>query len=151
LVDADTTHQKLSQLLAIKTEPGLLDLLAGKDLSVSDALLPTSVERLTVLPSGARRPHATELLASDSMERLVARLASEYSDRIVIFDAPPLLGAPEPAVLATHMGQMIVVVAAGHTTHKVLADALSTIESCPRIALVLNKTARPSVAYSYYG
>ncbi len=112
LIDADTTRRSLSRLLGIGSKTGLLDLLGGSPVDVSDALLRTNVERLTLLPAGQPRRHATELLASEAMEHLVEELASRYADRIVIFDTPPLLGAPEPAVLATHMGQILVVVEA---------------------------------------
>jgi protein-tyrosine kinase len=153
LVDADTTRTSLSQLLGIQSHAGLMDLLAGDRLKISDALLATNIDRLTVLPAGEKRRHATELLASEAMERLVQHLASDYSDRILLFDSPPLLAAPESAVLAGHMGQIIVVVEARRTTHKALANALSTIQSCPVVATVLNKAsnAEPGYSYSAYG
>jgi receptor protein-tyrosine kinase len=149
LIDADTTRRKLSQLVGIDSNSGLLDLLAGEQEDVSDALFRTNIERLTVMPAGARRRHATELLASEAMERLVEHLASRYTDRILIFDTPPLLGAPEPAVLASHMGQIIVVVEADRTTQKVLTNALATIRSCPVVSTVLNKASSAERSYYY--
>ena len=149
LIDADTTRYSLSRLLRIESRRGLLDLLVDSRVSVSDALLRTNVKRLTLLPVGARQRHATELLASEVMERLVKELASRYRDRILIFDTPPLLAAPEPAVLATQMGLIIVVVEADRTTHKVLTNALSTIRTCPMVTTVLNKTARDEAGYYY--
>jgi receptor protein-tyrosine kinase len=151
LIDADTTRSSLSRLVRINSQPGLLDLLAGEQMEVSDALLSTNIERLTLLPAGAARRHATELLASEAMENLIRHLASEYEDRILIFDAPPLLAAPEPAVLASHMGQIIVIVEADRTTHKVLTNALATIQSCPVVRTVLNKTSSVHPGYSYAG
>jgi receptor protein-tyrosine kinase len=150
LIDADTTRHRLSQLVGIDALPGLLDLLAGGQLDVSDTLFATNIDRLTILPAGGRRRHATELLASEDMERLVEHLASRYADRILIFDAPPLLGASEPAVLASHMGQIIVVVEADRTTHKVLRDALTTVQSCPVVSTVLNKASGAGQGYYYY-
>ena len=150
LIDADTTRRSPSRLLGISSNSGLLDLLGGNRVEVADALLRTNVERLSVLPAGQPRRHATELLASEAMESLVEELASRYSDRILIFDTPPLLGAPEPAVLATHMGQIIVVVEADKTTQRVLTNALATIESCPQVTTILNKTSNAQSGYYYY-
>lgn len=150
LVDADTTRRSVSIQLGISNRTGLLDLVESDRTDPAGAVLRTSVDRLDLLPAGAVRRHATELLASDSMERLVEALASRYQDRILIFDAPPLLGAPEPAVLATHMGQIIVVVEAGRTTHKALANALAAVESCPVVTAVLNKTSSADAGYHYY-
>lgn len=149
LIDADTTRYSLSRLLRIESRRGLLDLLVDSRVLVSDALLRTNVQRLTLLPVGARQRHATELLASEVMEHLVAELASRYKDRILIFDTPPLLGASESAVLATQMGMIIVVVEADGTTHKVLTNALSTIRSCPMVTTVLNKTSSDEAGYYY--
>jgi protein-tyrosine kinase len=145
LIDADTTQQNLSRVIGMDSRPGLLDLVADRNVRATDALLDTNVDRLSLLPLGMRREHATELLASEAMARLIAELASEFRDRILLFDAPPLLGAPEPPVLAHHMGQIVVVVEAERTTHKVLTDALLTIQSCPRIAMVLNKAPQLSI------
>ena len=149
LVDADTTRQSLSRLIGIESEYGLLDLLAeGRD--ASDALMRTNIEKLTLLPPGARRRDATELLASEAMERLVEQLASRYADRIVIFDTAPLLSAPEPAALANLMGQVVLVVEANRTTHKDLMSALAAVESCPLVTTVLNKASSAEAGYYYH-
>jgi protein-tyrosine kinase len=151
LIDADTTRCSLSKLLGIGSYTGLLDLLGGNSGDASNALLRTNIERLSLLPAGHPGRHATELLASEAMEHLVEELASRYTDRILIFDTPPLLGAPEPSVLATHMGQIVVVVEADKTTHRVLSNALTTIQSCPLVTTILNKaTSRTDAGYYYY-
>ena len=152
LIDADTTRPRLSQLAGIDSKFGLLDLLAGDDMSqVPEALFRTNIEKLTLLPAGKGRRQATELLASGAMERLLQHLGSRYPERILIFDAPPLLGAPEPAVLASHMGQIIVVVEADKTMQKVLTKALTTIQSCPVVTTVLNKASSTEQGYFYAG
>jgi receptor protein-tyrosine kinase len=150
LIDADTTRRRLSRLMKIDAKPGLLDLLSGEAAEVTETLLSTNIERLTLLPAGGPRRHATELLASEAMEQLLQKLSSQYADRILIFDTPPLLAAPEPAVLATHMGQIVVVIEAEKTTQKIFTNALATIESCPLVTVVLNKTSAAQAGYYYY-
>jgi exopolysaccharide/PEP-CTERM locus tyrosine autokinase len=150
LVDGDVAHPMLPTLLGIPTSPGLLDLLTRDDLDVSDALLRTNVEKLTVLPAGSRQRRATELLASEQMAALLRELASRYSDRIIIFDSPPLLATTEARVLATHMDQIVMVVAAESTTQQAVNHALTAIESCEIVLLMLNKARRTDVG-TYYG
>ena len=150
LIDADTTRPSLSRLLGISEKFGLLDLLAAGSRDYQKALIQTNVERLAVISTGPRRGHATELLASEDMGRLVQDLASEYTDRILIFDTPPLLAAPEPAVLASYMGQLLVVVEADRTTQETLKSALATVEACPVVRMLLNKAATTE-RYSYAG
>jgi receptor protein-tyrosine kinase len=150
LVDGDVAHPMLPSLLGIPTSPGLLDLLTKDNLDVSDALLRTNVEKLTILPAGSRQRRATELLASEQMAALLRELASRYSDRIIIFDSPPLLATTEARVLATHMDQIVMVVAAESTTQQAVGHALAAIESCEIVLLMLNKARRTDVG-AYYG
>ena len=84
------------------------------------------------------------------MAGLLRELASRYSDRIIIFDSPPLLATTEARVLATHMGQIIMVVAADATSQHAVNQALATIESCEVVMMMLNKASRTEVG-SYYG
>jgi Mrp family chromosome partitioning ATPase len=82
-------------------------------------------------------------------------MATRYPDRIIIFDSPPLLLTTESRVLATHMGQIVVVVHADRTLQTAVQAALATIESCPVKMMLLNKaghTAGDSYGYTYnYG
>ncbi len=150
LVDGDVAHPSVPELLGIPNEPGLLDLLTRDDVDVADALIRTNVEKLTILPAGTPQRRSTELLASAQMAALLRELASRYSDRIIIFDSPPLLATTEARVLATHMGQIVMVVAADATSQHAVNQALATIESCEVVLMMLNKASRTEVG-SYYG
>lgn len=153
LVDADVAKPKLLQYLGVRAEKGLLDVLRGGSLALPDVLLKTNIEKLTILPAGKSYKHATELLASDAMNRLIEDLASRYSDRIVIFDSPPLLATSEASVLAAHMGQIVMVVEADRTPQAAVREALGQIEdSGAVISMLLNKTTGPKgAAGGYYG
>jgi nitrate reductase NapAB chaperone NapD len=48
------------------------------------------------------------------------------------------------------MGQIIVVVEADKTTQRVLTNSLATIESCPQVTTILNKTSNSQSGYYYY-
>jgi receptor protein-tyrosine kinase len=150
LVDADVANPTLPAVLRFQPAKGLLDVLRDPAIRLSDVLLRTNVPKLSVLPAGTPHRRATELLASETMERLVTELAKRYADRILIFDAPPLLPTTESRVLANHMGQIVVVVEADKTSHGALKQALATIESCPIVTTVLNKATRSDVG-SFYG
>ena len=138
LVDADVARPSVLRMLGLPGSPGLLDLLEGKA-DMASVLLKTNVEKLTILPSGTPHPRATELLASDAMRLLLDDMAQRYSDRIIVFDSPPLLLTTESRVLATQMGQVVMVVNADKTLQADVQHALSTIKSCSHINLVLNK------------
>lgn len=152
LVDADVARPSILRMLGLPASRGLLDLLVDDKADLSQVLLRTNIDKLTLLPSGTPHPRATELLASDAMNALIGDIARRYSDRIVIFDSPPLLLTTESRVLATHMGQIVVVVHAEKTLRNDVQHALATIESCPVKMMVLNQAkAGAGEGYGYGG
>ena len=153
LVDADVARPSIPQKFGIAPDVGLMDVLLDSHVSLSDAIVRTNVNKLALLPAGRPHRQATELLASEAMANLLAELSERYSDRIVIFDSPPLLVTTEARTLAANMGQIVMVVESDNTTHEALREALATIESCDVVGMVLNKGRRsnPGDSYGYYG
>lgn len=150
LVDADVARPSIPKILGVGTERGLLDILVEEDLSLADVLIKTDVEKLTLLTAGRRHSHSTELLASRNMEELLKELAERYADRVVIFDSPPLLLTSEARVLASQMGQIVLVVEAETTSQQAVRETLRQIESCDVVNLIYNKT-RTFSGGEYYG
>ena len=153
LVDADVARPSIPQQFGIAPDVGLMDVLLDPNVKLSDAIVRTNVNKLSLLPAGRPHRQATELLASAAMGKLLAELSARYSDRIVIFDSPPLLVTTEARTLAANMGQIVLVVESESTTHEAVREALSTIESCEVVGMVLNKGRRsnPGDSYGYYG
>ncbi len=151
LVDADVARPSILRVLGLPPSPGLLDLVRDDSTDLSQVLLRTNIDKLTLLPSGTPHDRATELLASDAMTRLLEEMASRYSDRIIIFDSPPLLLTTEARVLAGHMGQIVMVVKAGATLQSDVQAALSTVASCPVKLMVLNQARTSSLGTGSYG
>ena len=151
LVDADVARPRVLEIMGIEAERGLLDVLRDHKAQLSDVLIRTNIDNLTVLPAGQTYRRATELLASNAMNKLIEDIANRYPDRIIIFDSPPLLSTSEASVLATHMGQIVMVVEAERTPQDALKEALAQIESCEIIGMVLNKTTSLPGTDSYYG
>jgi protein-tyrosine kinase len=150
LVDADVVRPAVLDRLGLPPTKGLLDILTNPETDLSEVLLKTNIPKLTVLPAGTTTHRTTELLASGAMEELLDELATNYKDRIVIFDAPPLLPSTESRVLATRMGQVAVVVEADKTSRATVTQAFATLEACPVVMAVLNK-CRGKVANTAYG
>jgi protein-tyrosine kinase len=116
-------------------------------------VLHTNVPKLSVLPAGRHNHLSTELLASAAMDTLLRRLSSEYPGQVVVFDAPPLLLTSEAKVLASRVGQVVVVVEAARTQRASVKEAFAAVEQCPNVMSVLNKASRPAIGgytYGYY-
>lgn len=154
LVDADVVRPSVLGRLGVGNQhKGLMDTLADPSLDLSDVILRTNIPKLALLPAGTPNPRATEMLASGIMEELLDELGRWYEDRIVVFDAPPLLPSTESRVLATRMGQIVMVVEAGGTTKAAVTQAFAAVESCPVVMSMLNKCRGmgPDSSYGYYG
>ena len=150
LIDADATRPMVLERLALPPAKGLLDVLSDPSLDVQTFVLRTNVERLSILPAGTLNEQATEMLASKRMSSLIDKLVARDPNRILVFDAPPLLGSTESRVLAAHMGQVVLVIEADRTPQGHVSDALVTLENCPVVMTLLNKSST-SEAGSYYG
>lgn len=152
LVDADVARPSILRSVGLRPEAGLMDVLLERNLDVADVMLKTNVDTLSILPAGSSHRHATELLASQTMSRLLHEMATRYRDRIVIFDSPPLLMTSEARVLAAQMGQIVMVVEGEKTTQNALKNSLRQLESCPNVNLIYNKAQafRSGELYGYY-
>ena len=139
LVDADPAKSSIAQLLQLKVERGLLDLLQDDTVAPSGVVLPTSIAGLSLLPAGHRHALGAELFASERMGALLQALCAATPHGIVLLDAPPVLATSEPSALARHVDQTVLVVEADKTSRAALIEALNLIGICPHIGLVLNK------------
>nr|WP_229429141.1 XrtA-associated tyrosine autokinase [Massilia sp. ST3] len=140
LVDADVARPSVLRTLGLPAHRGLMDILLDDKLDLSDVMLRTNVDTLSILPAGTSTSRATELLASSSMSSMVLELANRYPDRVIIFDSPPLLLTSESRVLASHMGQIVVVVEAQTTTQHAVKEALQQLDGMNNVNLIYNKT-----------
>jgi protein-tyrosine kinase len=82
-----------------------------------------------------------------AMDALLDDLARRYPDRVVIFDAPPLLGATEVAMLASQMGQVLMVVSQEQTPLEDVRRAFDKVIDCPRVMSVFNRAATLGVVH----
>lgn len=140
LVDADLLRPNIFETLGIEPLRGLIDAIENRDEKLSDLLVRTNIDGLTLLGAGTPHPMATELLTSERMRKFIDEIAQRYTDRVIIFDAPPVLLTSEPTALASHMSQIVFVIEAEHTSRAQVREALELIGPGPRVGLVLNKS-----------
>jgi receptor protein-tyrosine kinase len=150
LVDADVLRPSVLQRLGVSAELGLLDLAMRPELDVADVLLRPNVPKLSLLPAGTPNHMSPELLSSAYMNRLLAELSERYADRLVIFDAPPILVASGARHLASRVGQVLMVVQADSTDLHKVSQAFAAVESCPLVSAVLNQYRTTASDYGYY-
>ena len=150
IIDADFTRPKVLDRLGLTDDRGLIDLLDDPSLDVSDVLLKTNIETLSIIPAGPKHQRSTELLSSRRMRDVANEIAQRYNDRVIIFDTAPLLATSEPAVLVNLVGQILVVVEAEKTSKGAITSAVEMIKGHQGVGFVLNK-AKPQIGASLIG
>jgi exopolysaccharide/PEP-CTERM locus tyrosine autokinase len=154
LVDADFNKQDILSTLGLNGEPGLVDALADPFVDPESLVIRTDVRGLSVLPAGRNVSNVTELLASERTPEVLDLLTRDRPRRIVLFDSPPALLASPASVLASHVGQLLMVVRADTTTEADLREALRLLSGCAHPSLLLNGAgfaANGRRFGSYYG
>lgn len=144
LIDTDSKVQSVGRCLGLIDTPGLLDLAADPGLAADELLVPTAFEKLAILPLGSQPERSDELFATRQMAQVIHDLGRRYADRVVILDTAPCLASSDPSTLAPIVGQIVLVVQAGHTQRPEVEAALDLIQSCPVISLLLNKVQHAS-------
>ena len=150
LVDADAPKARVSEILGVRGEPGLLDALGDSTLDVESLVIATDLRGLQLLPAGKFVENATELFASARMSQIAARLASR-GRRLVLFDSAPLLFSSEARALTRIPGQIVLVARAGVTPLRAAQDALAQIDRNKLQGVVLNGVPRGTGDGYYYG
>ena len=153
LVDGDVARPSISKMFGVEVDKGLMDVLLERQVRLTDVLFRTNIGKLMLLQAGMAHPHATEMLSSGAMQRLLKELSEHDPNRVIVFDSPPIMAASEASSLAGQMGQVVVVVESGKTTEMLLKTALARIESSNIVGLILNKGEHASLldGYGEYG
>lgn len=139
LADMDLKGPNILDALGIATEAGLVEHLTEGAL-IKDILVNPGFERLTILPSRPTTGDTSELLSSPAMRDTLHELVHRYSDRLIVFDLPPLLGDDDALVFAPYVDATLIVVESGVTTPEDLKRCYQLLENTPIIGTVLNKT-----------
>jgi protein-tyrosine kinase len=155
LIDGDVIHPTLSSSFEPRYKQGLVELLSGQCRDAGEVIHRCSdVPNLSVIFAGQPDVRTPELMSSRRMADVCRDVSSRYQDRIVIIDTPPVLASAEPAAMAAHVHQTIMVVASYHSSRTQVQTALEHLTACPNISLLFNKAPEWSQTrsdnYYYY-
>jgi protein-tyrosine kinase len=148
LVDCDLKRQSIHRYLKFSFDKGIADYLVN-DCQLKDLMVWPGIEKLTLISGGKTIANSTELLGSPKMKALVQEIKHRYDDRYVIFDAPPVLGLADAAVLAPLVDCILMVVEEGRTSIKDVKKALELIPSEKFLGFVLNRRKVSGQKYYY--
>lgn len=150
-VDADLRKPRLHQVFrGLHNREGLTNLLLSDGFgSLERYLQQTPVSGLRVLTTGPLPPNPPDVLTSQHMRELVARLEEEAD--IVLFDAPPQT-LSDPLILAGLADGLVLVTSSRRTRANELQLGIANAErtGTPLIGVVINRAAPAGGSYAYY-
>ena len=124
LIDCDMRKPNVARLWRIHTKNGLSDLLANMD-----ACNVFGVEELplSIIAVGKIPPNPSEMLASANFQTEIERFRKEYA--YIIIDLPPINEVADAQIVSRLVDGMVLVVRAGHTKQRDLAEAEGALAS----------------------
>lgn len=151
IVDADLRKGGAAMRLGVVADRGLANVLAG-ELELEEAFIHgVRVPGLTLLPVGTLSSEPGKLIASSTMNDVVAQLRQRFE--FVVIDSPPILPVADARALSALVDGIIMVGRSGMTTRENMRRAIEMLQgvrSAPILDFVLNATEYPHVDYSYY-
>ena len=161
LVDADMRKGRVYSIFGVSPRPGLSNYLSGVDWNNGDAsedladyIQETEVDNLYVIPAGNVPPNPSELLVSDRMQDLMAKI-NDLCD-IIIFDGTPSQLVTDSLILARIVDSTVIVTASKQTKKEDLKRVIRNINNVGgKIAgIIVNKIEVDAKKYEqsyYYG
>jgi capsular exopolysaccharide synthesis family protein len=151
LIDGDMRRPSAHRFFDLSNTTGLSRVMAG-DAEWHDVIVkPREDVELYVMTAGPPTRRAPDLIGP-GLPVLLDQAREEFD--LVVLDAPPLLGFPEPLQMAVSSDGVLIVTRAGQTDRKAVSVVLNTLNELRAnvIGIVLNEVRKDmSSNYSYYG
>lgn len=169
LVSSDMRRPALAKTFGIEPRPGLSEVLSGLDnlkdalrnitdiilgdMEFDEAVKPSGLRNIWVLPCGTIPHNPAELLASSRFSSLLEQLRSEFD--VVFFDSPPVLPVTDASLIANLVDSIVVCYETGRVSREALLRCKAQLDSVNTniSGIVLNHTrpqTEPIEPYPYY-
>ena len=149
LIDGDIRCGTQHTTFDVPVTPGLVEYLQG--LAGLDAIISsTASPNLFLIPRGARKNRAPQMLLSDLMGALILAVRRQFD--VVIIDSPPLVAGMDAYALGAAAGSMLIVLRPAITDRKLGAAKLEVLDRLPiRVLGAVINGVPDGGAYRYYG
>jgi succinoglycan biosynthesis transport protein ExoP len=149
LIDGDVRCGTQHTTFDTPVSPGLVEYLHGMA-GMDSIIRSTASENLYLIPRGARRNRAPELLVSDLMGALILAVRRQFD--VVIIDSPPLVAGMDAYALGAAAGSMLLVLRPAVTDRKLASAKFEVLDRLPiRVLGAVINGVPDGGAYRYYG
>ncbi|WP_454765675.1 polysaccharide biosynthesis tyrosine autokinase [Cupriavidus campinensis] len=125
LIDGDLRRQRLSGYFNRAAGMGLSELLGGR-IDASQAVMPTGVPNLWLVPAGNFGATPAELLMNTRLRQALDTYARTYD--LVIIDTPPVLDHNDAMAVAALAGATVMVLRTGVHTEQQIVEAVKRLK-----------------------
>jgi capsular exopolysaccharide synthesis family protein len=148
LVDGDLRRAKMHQLFDVPRTPGLAEILE-QETNYRQAIVPTKIPNLFLLPAGEASVNPGELFLAPSIDLFLTKIRSEYD--YIILDSAPVMAADDTSALAPKLDGVIFVVRGDYTSARMARESVAALQDRQAnvLGVVFNR-AVSSRADNYY-
>lgn len=150
IIDTDMRRPTVHYTFKVANGLGLSSLLT-RQAEKEKAILPTKIDKLSILTAGPIPPNPAELLSSRAMEHLVSQLRADFD--VIIFDAPPLLQVADSRITSKLTDGVVLVVGCTTSDRQRVLKAKEQLDLAEAkiLGVVLNRRElTDDSAYQYY-
>lgn len=149
LIDADLRKPTLHRVFGILNNKGVSTALLGGKVGLQEAIQPTTVPGLSVMTSGPLPPNPSELLTSNRMQEMLAKLSSIFD--LVVVDSPPATVVSDSAVLASRSDGVLLVLPADDLGRERVRNALGAMGAVNAnvLGVALNRSSSSTLGFYY--
>lgn len=146
LASLDLRKPKLHRYFNLPNTNGISNYLVDQ-VDFEEIILPTNINHLFFMPSGPVPPNPAELLETQKMKELVAKLKDRFD--YIIFDSPPIAIVSDAIILSEYADATLYVARYNFSSRDVLdlADELADRQQLKRVFVLINDVKTPG----YYG
>lgn len=127
LIDADLRRGSLARLLGAPPAPGLSDVLRGRT-ALNDAVHPTGIRNLSILPAGALEGGSpAEMLSSRTAQVLFDEARERF--HYVLVDTPPVQNAADVGIVGGMCSGVLMVVRVKSTPEHVVRQSVRWLQA----------------------
>jgi protein-tyrosine kinase len=137
LVDLNLRAPSLHRKFKFEPNAGIDDYLHGK-VHLKDCLVSPGISRLVLLPARQGSSDAADIISSPRMTALAKEVRGRYPDRIIIYDAPPLLTSSDTLGFLPNVDAVLLVARSGRTTKQEIEKSATLLNGKMILGTLLN-------------
>lgn len=149
-IDSDMRKGYAHELMGLRSENGLSDVLSGK-IDVMQSVQHTAHNEFDFIPRGQVPPNPSELLMHSRFSEMIQWASDNYD--LVLVDTPPILAVTDAAIIGKHVGTALMVARFELNTPKEVEVSIKRFEQngVEIKGVILNAVLRKASNYYNYG